>query len=46
MRKQYIHEHYTQAEPNEHLKQLQETVTKRKQEIQDLEKQIEELKTS
>lgn len=45
-RKQYIHENYTQTESKEYLQQLRETVTKREQEIRDIEKQIEEIKPS
>jgi len=46
VRKQYIHENYTQVESNDYLKQLRETVNKRYKEISEIEKQIEEIKTS
>jgi septal ring factor EnvC (AmiA/AmiB activator) len=43
VRKQYIHEHYTQTDSNEYLQQLRETVKKREQEIKAIEQQIEEI---
>lgn len=46
LRKQYIHEHYTQKESNEYLQRLRDTVNTREKEIRALEKQIEELTTS
>ncbi len=46
VRKQYIHENYTQVKSNDYLKQLRETVNKRYKEISEIEKQIEEIKTS
>ena len=46
VRKQYIHENFTQIESNDYLKRLRETLKNRDKEIRELEKQIEEIKTS
>ncbi len=46
VRKQYIHENFTQIESNDYLKRLRETVKNRDKEIRELEKQIDEIKTS
>lgn len=45
VRKQYTH-NYTQTESNDHLKRLTEIVNERTKAIREIEKQIEEIKTS
>ena len=46
VRKQYIHENFTQIKSNDYLKRLRETLKNRDKEISEIEKQIEEIKTS